>query len=242
METLFRPLARAGSISLALLSVFLAFAIKNQLQNPPPVTNTLVVSGEGKAFATPDIAVISATILTQSKDSKAAQDLNSQRSVKVSEFLKAQGIADVDVKTTGYNIYPQYSYPSGGEQYISGYQVSQAYDIKVRDIGKVNTILTGLVSAGANQVNNLGLQVEDPDKAQSEARQKAIDNAKKKAEEIQKQSGIKLGRLVNLSENMSYPGAYYDRAMSGGLGGGGPVIQPGQNETSVTVNLTYQIR
>ncbi len=254
MNTSFKPLVWAGSAVLVILAVFL-LAETNQVVNTAATTNTVSFSGEGKISAVPDIATISATVLTQAADTKVAQDDNAKKSNAVTDFLKKQGIADKDIKTSGYNIYPQYSYPRPcplnstfpcveNQQQITSYQVIQSFDIKVRDLTKIGTLLSGLVSAGANQVNNLGLQIENPDALKSQARQLAIDDAKKKATELESQVGIRLGRIVNFSENT---GGYYPQPMAfeaKGLGGGAaaPDISPGQNDITVDVSITYQIK
>ncbi len=245
MDTSLRQLVRMGSLVMLVLALFLLVQM-NHVRNTSATTNTVSFSGEGKVMATPDIAVISASILTQGVDSKSAQDENSRKSKAVSDFLKKQGIEDKDVKTSNYNISPQYKYPPyGGQPTITGYQVTQSYEIKVRDLTKISAVLDGLVSAGANQVNNLGLQVENPEALRSQARQMAIDNAKKKAQELKGQVGISLGRIVNFSEGSNgYPEPmYYDvKNMSAGMGGGGPDIQTGENEIAVNVTITYQIK
>src|SRR3989338_188956 len=226
-----KPLVWAGTVALAVLSLFLLVAMSH-IASTAATTNTVSFSGEGKVTAVPDIAVISASIVTQAVDSKTAQDQNSAKSKAVTDFLKKQGIDEKDIKTTDYNIYPQYRYPvNGGTPTITGYQVTQAYIIKVRDLDKISSILDGLVSAGANQVNNLGLQVEDQEKLTTEARQKAITDAKQKAEQLKGQVGIKLGHIVNFTENSngSPVPMYYDKAVGMG-GGGGPEISVGQNE------------
>jgi uncharacterized protein YggE len=239
-----KPLVGLAMAVMGLLAVFLAVEI-NHVWSTAATTNTVSFSGEGTVSVTPDIAAISASIVTQAADSKTAQDQNSTKSKAVTDFLKNQGIDEKDIKTSSYNVYPQYRYSTAGQQTISGYQVSQAYDVKVRDLDKVSTILDGLVSAGANQVNNLGLQVDNPDAAQAEARQKAIDDAKKKASELQGQVGIKLGRIVNFSENSNgSPMPMYAldaKNQSAGMGGG-PEISVGQNEVTVNVTITYQIK
>ena len=246
MNTLYKPLIWAGSAVLVILALFLLVQM-NHTVNTSTTTNTVSFSGEGKVVAKPDIAIVSATILTQASNSKTAQEENTKKSNAVSNFLKEQGVNEKDFKTTGYNIYPQYTYPPyGGQGSITGYQVTQSYEVKVRDLDKVGSILSGLVTAGANQVNNLGLQVENPEELQKEARQKAIDNAKKKAEELEDQVGIELGRIINFSENTGgYPvPMYYDAIKEGrgGMGGGGPIISPGENEIVVEVSLTYNIK
>ena len=230
---------------MVILAIFL-LASTDKVVNTAATTNTVSFSGEGKVTAKPDIAVISASIVTQAVDSKSAQDNNSTKSNAVSAFLKKQGIDDKDIKTSGYNITPQYKYPLyGGQPTITGYQVTQSYEIKVQDLTKISAILDGLVSAGANQVNNLGLQIENPDALKSRARQLAIDDAKKKATELEEQVGISLGKIINFVEGSSgYPMPMYESAMLGKGGGGSsaPVIPTGENEIVINVVITYQIK
>jgi len=240
----YKPFIWSGTVVMAILAIFL-LANTNKILNTATTTNTVSFSGEGKVTATPDIAVISATVLTQAVDTKTAQDDNTNRSNAVTAFLKKQNIDDKDIKTTGYNIYPQYKYPLyGGQPTITGYQVTQGFEIKVRDLTKIGAILDGLVSAGANQVNNLGLQTENPDALKSQARQLAIADAKKKAKELESQVGINLGHIVNFVENTAgYPIPMYESAMLGKGGGGvSPDISLGQNDITVNVTITYQIK
>ncbi len=228
---------------LVLLGVFLLVQI-NKTWNTATTTNTVSFSGEGKVSAKPDIAMLSAGVLTQNVNSKVAQDTNARKTQAIIDYLKGQGVDEKDIKTSDYNIYPQYDYRTGTGT-VSSYQVSENFQIKVRDLSKLSTILSGVVSAGANQVNNLGLQVEDPEKLQAEAREKAIEMAKQKAGELKGQVGIRLGRIVGFQENNNYGGPiYYDSVKAQGMGGGGanPAIATGQNEIVVNVTLTYQIK
>lgn len=220
----------------------------NQKLNTATTANTVSFSGEGKVLAKPDVAVVDFSIVTEAATSKAAQDANSEKSNKVTDFLKEQKIEDKDVKTTSYSIYPQYEYPRyGGVPKIKGYQVSQTIEIKVRDLEGVSSILDGVVTAGANQIGNLNFKIDDPEKLKAEARAKAIADAKKKAGELKDQVGIKLGKIVNFSEGISgYPVPIMYEAMSkgmgGGVGGGGPSVPAGENEVIVNVTITYQIK
>ncbi len=242
MNTQFKPLIWSGTAVMVILAIFL-LASTDKVVNTAATTNTVSFSGEGKVTAKPDIAVISASIVTQAVDSKSAQDNNSTRSNAVSAFLKKQGIDDKDIKTSGYNIVPQYKYPPYvGQPTIIGYQVTQSYEIKVRDLTKISAILDGLVTAGANQVNNLGLQIENPDALKSQARKLAIDDAKEKATELEKQVGISLGKIINFTEGSNgYPVPMYESAMLG-KGGGGPSVPTGENDIVINVTITYQIK
>lgn len=260
MQKHYKYLVWAGTLVLIVLAVFLAVSI-DHLSNTATTTNTVSFDGEGRIFAKPDIAAVSFSILTEATTSKAAQDDNSKKSQKVTDFLKNQGIEDKDIKTTGYNIYPQYSYPkpcplsypqgevvypcADNEQKISGYQVNQSFEVKVRDLDKISAILDGLVTAGANQVSNLGFQIDDIEKVKNEARELAIKNAKEKASTLKKQIGIKLSKIVNYYEGGGgYPIPYMLKAETDGRGGdiGGPSIPAGENEIVINVTITYQIK
>lgn len=230
-----------------ILAVFLVVSIDQKL-NTATTTNTVSFSGEGKVLAKPDVAVVDFSIVTEAVVSKSAQDANSEKSGKVTEFLKKQKIDDKDIKTISYNIYPQYEYPRyDGAPKIKGYQVSQTIEVKVRDLDKVSSILDGIVTAGANQVGNLDFKIDNPEKLKAEARAKAIEDAKKKASELKDQVGIKLGKIVNFSEGVAgYLVPMYE-TMSKGMGmgggvGGGPSVPSGENEITVNVTITYQIK
>jgi uncharacterized protein YggE len=275
MNNNYKYLIWSGTAALAIFSVFLLVSIQH-LSETSTTTNTIAFTGEGKVSAKPDLAMLNFSILTQAATSKAAQDDNSKKSQKVVAYLKSQGIADKDIKTSGYNVYPQYSsntrpcpvpmmegstgttemmapqsYPSypcviDDTQKITSYQVSQNFDVKVRDLDKVGTLLDGLVSQGANQVNNLGFQIENQEKLKDQARQMAITDAKNKARALQSQLGIGLGRIVNYYEGGNFPYYAMDKM---GMGGGGevrsgpsPSIPAGENEIIMSVTITYQIR
>ena len=228
---------------LIVVSVFLAVSTYEKL-NMPVTGNTISFSGEGKVFAKPDIAKINFAIITEGATSKDAQNKNSPKSKTVVDFLKNQGIEDKDIKTTYYNISPQYNYPRLSAPEIKGYEVSQGFEVKIRDLDKVSGVLDGLVSVGANKIVNLGFSTDEPEVLKTEARAKAISDAKKKANELEKQLGIRLGKIVNFSENTGgFPnGIFYAKSAEAGVGGGGPSLPTGENEIVVNVSLTYQIK
>ena len=254
----YKYLVWAGTVALVMLSVFL-IAITKQVKNTSATTNTISFSGEGKVFAVPDIAAISFSILTEAETSKEAQDSNSAKSKQVVDFIKSQNIEDKDIKTTGYNVYPQYSYPQpcavgmsyperpfpcpDNEQKVTGYQVNQSFEVKIRDLEKVSAVLDGLVSAGANQVNNLGFKVDKEEELKEQARELAIEDAKEKASTLKKQLGIRLGKIVNYNEGGYYPIYFSEtKAMDGRSGDDGPSVPTGENEIVVNVTITYQIK
>jgi hypothetical protein len=248
-----KVLTWVGVWALVVLSLFL-LALTQKSLNTATSTNVVSFSGEGKVVAKPDIAVSILTIVTEAKTSKVAQDENSVKSKATVDFLKAQGIADKDMKVTGYNIYPQYSYPrpySGSSvtvPRISGYQVNETIQVKIRDLEKASTILDGVVATGVNSISDLSFQIDEPEKLKEEARAKAIADAKAKASILQKQLGIRLGRIISFNEGGGYPMYMRAEVMSKdagyGMGGDGPVpsLPAGENEINVNVTITYQIK
>jgi len=223
--------------------VFLGVQVNRDL-NTATTTNTVSFSGTGKVLAKPDIAVIDLSIITDATTSKLAQDENSRKSTAVVNFLKSQGIDEKDIKTTGYNIYPQYDYVTG-RSVLRGYQVNETITVKVRDLNKTDDVLSGVVTAGANQIGQVNLTIDDPEALKTQAREDAIKDAKKKADDLKSELGIRLGRIVNFAEDSGgVPPIYFAKSAAVGMGGGGPTpeIAVGENEISVTVTLTYQIR
>jgi len=228
---------------LIIASLFL-LADTNQKINTAATTNTVSFSGEGKVVSMADVAIVNLSIVTEAATSKSAQDNNSKKSKSVVDFLKKQKIDDKDIKTLSYNIYPQYSYPERENPKISGYQVNQTMEVKIRILEEVSGILDGIVSAGVNQVNSLSFEIDDPEALKADARKKAIEDAKNKAKELEDELGIDLGKIVNFSENTGgYPvPIFYESKADGMGGGGGPSIPIGENEIAVSVMLTYQIK
>ena len=232
-----------GSILGVVAVVFLVVATKHTL-NTAATTNTVSFSGEGTVSAKPDIARLSFSIVTQSATSKGAQDANSTKSNEVTKFLKGQGIEDKDIKTSGYQIYPQQVY-TGSSPRITGYQTSQNFQVIIRNLDNANKVLDGIVAAGVNQVDQLQFDIDDPEQLKAQAREKAIADAKVKARQLESQIGINLGKIVNFQEDVGGYVVYSKMTLETdgrGGGGGGPTLPTGENEITVSVSITYQIK
>ena len=213
------------------------------------------VSGEGKVFATPDIAMFMVTIITSEKRIGEAQNNNSSRSNAVVDFLKQNGIEEKDIKTTNYSVQPQYQYgdvirclrypcPQPPPQIVS-YEVRHSLQVKVRDLNKVDDLLAGVVNAGGNEVGSVSFTIDDEKKVMAEARKKAIDNAKQKAEVLARDLGVHLKKIVGFSESGGGYPIYY--AKMAGIGADSatsetPQVQPGEQEIRSNVTITYELR
>ena len=166
-------------------------------QNP----RTLSVSGSGKAYLTPDIAYVNIGVHTEGKNAAEAVSTNNGQSQKVINALKSQDIAEKDIQTTNFSIYPQQQYDSQGKP--TGeiiYQVDNSVVVTVRNIDKVGQVLDAAVRAGANSINSVEFEVAEKTQALSEARKAAVKDAKSKAEELASAAGITLGEVQTISE------------------------------------------
>ncbi len=227
----------------------------------PSSFRSFVVSGEGEVVAVPDVAEFTFSVITQGgTDIASLQKTNTDKTNTAIDFVKSEGVDAKDIKTQSYNLEPRYQYYDCSSVYLEdgrprpcpppeivGYTVTQTVLVKVRDFSKAGGILGGVVDAGANSVSQLNFTIDDDEKVLAEAREEAIEKAKEKAEAIAEAAGFSVGRLLSISESGVYPRAvYYAKDMVYGMGGGeaaaAPSIEPGSQEVTVNVTLTYEIR
>lgn len=235
------------------LTVFVIFKIRNTVREfgyigrAPLSQYTINISGEGKVSSVPDIATIDLGVTSEAKTVKQAQDDNTKKMNDIVKAIKDMGVAEKDIQTTNYNIYPKYSYSqTRGTSEIVGYTVSQSVALKIRELDKVGSILAKAGELGANQVGGVQFTIDEPDSLKSDARQKAIKDAKDKANTLAKELGVSLGRVVSFSEYSGGAVPLYAKSSieSYGMGGGEPMpdIQPGSQEVIVNVNLVFEIK
>lgn len=223
-----------------------------------PVTNTVTVSGEGEVFAVPDIATFTFGVIEPAETVEVAQEAATEKINAVVAYLQEQGIAEEDIRTIGYNVYPRYEYTQGtctqfgcppGRQELIGFEVSQSVEVKVRDPQKAGELLAGVGARGANNVSGLSFTVDDENELQRQAREQAIADARAKAEQLAEDLNVDLVRVVSFGESgdMPYP-VYYGKEMAarGGVGmdaaASAPAIPTGENRIVMNVSITYEIR
>lgn len=219
--------------------------------------STITVSGKGEKLATPDIAEFSFSVTNEAKTVGDAQGKTTQKMNDAIAAVRGFGVAEKDIKTTGYNIYPRYEYQRStilcnefgcppGNQILTGYEVSQSVSVKVRKIEEAGAILSKIGGIGVSQVSGLTFSLDKEDEVKSEARAIAINDAEAKAAVLAKQLGVKLVRIVNFSESGDFP-IYYGKAAALGMGGtdaSAPVLEipVGENTITSNVTITYEIR
>lgn len=255
-----KPVRYAAAAALILLALFLlvktldvlAYGIGRSDAYP---SNVIVVEGTGEATAIPDIASINYSVTERGATVGEAQTKATENMNASLTFLKKMGVEEKDIKTTGYNVYPEYEYqpvcyssycPPAGNPDIIGYSVSQSVEVKVRDTENVGGVLQGLGDAGVQNIYGPNFTVDDEDAARTKAREAAIIEAREKARTLAKQLGVRLGKVVSFYENNgAYP--YYDKGFGGAMDvamtqeAPAPSLPAGEQETSVTVSITYEI-
>ena len=221
--------------------------------------NQVTVSGEGKVYVKPDIALISLGVTTQGTTVADVTKNSTDKMNAVIAVVKKLGVEDKDIETTNYNLSPRYEtqpvvynmmYPAtpvrGSSQEIVGYTLDQNVQVKIRDFAKIGDILSQTTAVGANVVGSLQFSIDNPEQYRDQARAQAIAKAKANAKNLSKESGVKLGKLINIYENYNPYYAMSSKAV--GMGGGtdvavpAPTIEPGQQEVNVTINLTYRVQ
>ncbi len=208
--------------------------------------NTITVSGHGEFDAAPNMATFTFSVVSDKSTAAAAQADATQKQNAVSAYLTQQGIADKDIQTSGYNVNPQYDY-TDGKQTLRGYEARQSTTVKVRDLTKAGDLLVGVGQQGATEVSGLNFTFDDPNAPQTQARQKAIADAKAKADELAKELGVSVVRVTAFNEsqgsNIVRPmAAYASMGMGAADKAQAPEINPGQNTVIDDVTITYEIR
>lgn len=162
---------------------------------------TLDISAEGQTTRVPDVAIVSAGVVTQAADAAAAMRDNAARVERVIAALKAAGVADRDIQTANISLNPQYRYAQNETPVITGYQASNNVSVRFRDIARSGAILDALVKEGANQISGPNLTLDKPDEALDEARLAAMKIARARAELYAKAAGLKVKRIISISES-----------------------------------------
>jgi hypothetical protein len=210
-----------------------------------PSSRSLSVAGAGTAYLVPDIAYIYLGVHTELPSASDAVTENNAQTQRMIRALTDFGIDAKDIRTTNFSIYPfdRYDPLTGtptGEKY---YSVDNTVYVTIRDLSRLGDLLDTVVSAGANTVNSIQFDVADKETVLKQAREDALKNAAKQAEELAAAAGVTLGEIqtITFTDSQAYP--LYDGR--GGGGGGGEAaavpIQPGQLTFTVTVNVTYEI-
>jgi len=239
-RTAFGPLALALALALGAAGMNAAHA-----QTIPAAVASdgtlLSVSASAEARRTPDIATVSAGVVTQAADANAAMRANAEQMNKVVAAIRAAGISERDVQTSGINLNPQYRYAENQPPAITGYQASNTVNIVVRDLARLGKILDALVATGANQINGPSFDVDDKDSALDEARRGALEKAQKRAELYAKSLGMHVRRIVSISEGGQVGRPIPMMAMRMEKAAADTSVSPGENVMSMSLDVVFEL-
>ncbi|MDQ3206759.1 MAG: SIMPL domain-containing protein [Pseudomonadota bacterium] len=203
----------------------------------------LSVSAQAEVTRAPDIARISAGVVTQAADANAALRANADQMTRVVAAIRAAGIAERDIRTSGVNVNPQYDYGENRPPAITSYSASNTVELTVRRIGGLGTILDTLVATGANQINGPTFEVDDEESARDEARAKAVAMARARAQLYAETLGMRVRRISSISEGggFSPPMPMPMMTMARGKAEADTPISPGENTLGVSIDVVFEL-
>jgi uncharacterized protein YggE len=216
---------------------------------PASITQTIAgtrldINATGEATRVPDIAVISAGVVTRSSSATGAIQDAADKMQKVLAALKRAGIADRDVQTSNVSLNPEYRYPENESPQLVGYTASNQVTVRFRDIRNSGKVLDALVSQGANQINGPNLTIDKPEAALEEARANAVQIGRARAELYARSLGLHVVRVVSVAESGGYavpppapPVPMMARAQMASTN-----IEPGEQKLEVTLSMTFELQ
>ncbi len=206
------------------------------------------VSATGSATATPDIARMNLSVQREAKTARAALDANNTAMTEILKSLRNSGIQERDLQTSNFNIQPRYHFPTSSSsspklRKLVGYVVTNSLTVRVRDLMKLGAILDKAVSLGVNSGGGIAFSTENPAPIIEQARTNAMAKAISKAKTLTEAAGVKLGRIVEISETNRQPPR--PRAMARMQGTAirkvAVPVASGENSYSVSITVKWEL-
>ena len=210
-----------------------------------PGPTTLSIAAEGRVERAPDVADLSAGVVTQARTASEAMRANAERMTAVIAALKRAGIAARDIQTAGLNLNPQYLYRENQPPQLTGYQVTNNVAVRVRDLANMGRTIDALVAEGANQINGPSFRLDKPEPALDAARVAAMARARQRAELYAGAAGMRVRRIAAISEGHAIAQPPYPiptmRAQAMESKDTSTPVAPGEVEMTVTVNVVFEL-
>ena len=204
----------------------------------------LDLTATGEVTRVPDLAIISAGVITRSATASGAIQQAATRMARVREALRQAGIADRDIQTSNISLSPQYTYANNQPPKLNGYSASNQLNVRFRDIANTGRVLDALVAEGANQISGPNLTIDKPEAALDEARVKAIVAARARADLYARSLGMRVLRVVSVSESGGYapPPMPPMVMMAERSQAADSKIDPGEQKLQVSVSMTFELQ
>ena len=205
---------------------------------------TLTLSSQGSTRTAPDQAQVSLGVVSEGATAAAALAANTQQMTRVVAALRRAGIEERRIQTSSLNLSPQYTYAENQPPRLRGYQASNQVTVTVDDLSRLGPVVDATVASGANQVNGIGFGLRNTDAAADAARRQAVENVRRRAELYAQATGLRLLRLVNLTESGGYqpqPPVRFARMEMAQAADASTPVAPGEVEVRVDVTATYEL-
>ncbi|GAB1479674.1 SIMPL domain-containing protein [Paracoccaceae bacterium] len=207
-----------------------------------PQTAQITVTGEASVQAVPDMATVSLGVTTVAETAAEAMAANTASLAQVIERLKAAGIEPRDLQTASLSLNPNwtgYDSSSNQPQTITGYAASNQLSVRVRDVSKLGAVLDAAITDGANTLNGISFELASPRPVQDQARKAATEDARARAELLAAAAGVKLGRVLSITEGGGYGGPM---PMFKADAASAPVpVEAGEIGLTAAVTVTFEI-
>jgi uncharacterized protein YggE len=204
-----------------------------------PAVHTLTVSGSGKVTVVPDVARVYLGVSLLKPTVKEARAAAASAMTDILTAIKALGIADVDIQTTGLNLSAQYA--QGSPAKIVGYAISEQVQVTVRDLDKAGDVVDAATTSGATDVNGISFEIADPAKAQDEARAAAVAAARASAVAMASAANVTLGAVISISDASAPSPIFYGAAVAAPMPDLRTPVQPGTQDVSAAVTLVFEL-
>lgn len=226
-------------------------------QNEASQGRTTTLSAEGKVNVIPDVAKVNFSIILENESIEELTNESNLTMQTVVDYLKSVNVAEKDIKTTTYSLRPVYEEKCFNDysgyrrcnSELSKYKLNQVVEVTIRDFTTIDSIISKATELGVNNVSNLDFSVEDVEKVKNEAKIQAINKIMERAEDISKATGVKLGKIVNISE--SFYGGYVERqpanemklySDTAAMGVASAPIEVGSEDVTANVSITFRIK
>ena len=204
---------------------------------------TLTMNGIGSAQITPDMAEITLGVITEAKDAAKAHSDNAAQAARVQAAIKALGVAERDIQTTRYDFSPIYDVKDNGRSVTTGYTVTNAIVVKVRNLANVGKVIDAALANGANRVDSLEFSASDPSAAKDAALADAARDARSKADAVARALGVRIVRILNVYADAQSPAPrnFMPMMMAKEAYDAGTPISAGELSFEASVNISYVI-
>jgi len=203
------------------------------------------VTGEGKVSVVPDVAILNLGVEVQALSVAEAQQQAVEAMEAVMAVLDSYGIAEKDIKTRYFSIYPVKRWQND-EEILIGYRVNNMVTVKIRNMDDTGTIIDAVAEAGGDytRINSISFTVDDPTDYYEDVRELAIEDAQEKAEQLAKLAKVDLGKPTYINEGSVYMPTPYDFYRGEAIPVPAPTtsISPGETEIRLTVQVVYSIQ